>query len=285
MDNGLLNGRVALVTGAAAGLGRAMAIGLLEAGARVVLTDRLAALQKMSRELERFSGRAVAVSADLTDTPSLLTLVDQAAAAFGAIDVLISNAGIGPGDVRQDFYENPIRFWEFDEKALRRFLEINTIAPFMLAALVAPGMLSRGRGCIINVTTSLGSMIRAGRAGYGGSKAALEAHTAVMAGDLAGSGVTANVLIPGGVSDTAMVPTGANFDRSNLLPPQAMAPPAVWLASDEARDVTGRRFLASKWDPKLPPRKAAEQAGAPIAWSQLEQQALRPAGFVDNGLS
>src|SRR5438874_9202194 len=109
-------------------------------------------------------------------------------------------------------------------------------------------MRERNWGRIVNVTTSLGTMIRSGSPTYGPWKAALEAVSAIMAKDLEGSGVTVNVLVPGGVTNTGMVPQQAGFDRAQMIQPEAMAPPLVWLVSDAAGGVTGHRFLAVHWD-------------------------------------
>jgi NAD(P)-dependent dehydrogenase (short-subunit alcohol dehydrogenase family) len=119
-------------------------------------------------------------------------------------------------------------------------------------------------------------MIRAGSPTYGPSKAALEAFSAIMAKDLDGTGVTVNVLVPGGVTNTPMVPRESGFDRQQMIQPEVMAPPLVWLVSNEAADVTGRRFLAVHWDPKLPPRQAAEKAGAPVAWTSIATMPIEP---------
>jgi NAD(P)-dependent dehydrogenase (short-subunit alcohol dehydrogenase family) len=119
-------------------------------------------------------------------------------------------------------------------------------------------------------------MIRGGFAPYGGSKAANEAHTAIMAQDLAGTGVTANVLVPGGPTNTRMIPEESGLNRAALLQPEIMIPPLLWLASDASHGVTGRRFIAALWDPKLPPAQAAEKAGAPAAWPNLGRQAIYP---------
>jgi NAD(P)-dependent dehydrogenase (short-subunit alcohol dehydrogenase family) len=89
-----------------------------------------------------------------------------------------------------------------------------------------------------------------------------------------GSGVTVNVLVPGGPTDTRMVPASAPFARSELIPPAAMAPPAQWLASPASDGVSGRRLVAGLWDPALPPEQAAAAAGAPIAWPELTSQGL-----------
>jgi 3-oxoacyl-[acyl-carrier protein] reductase len=110
---------------------------------------------------------------------------------------------------------------------------------------------------------------------YGGSKAALEAHTASMAQDLAGTGVTANVLVPGGGAATRMV-EGLGLPMSSFIDPEVMAAPIVWLASEASNGVTGRRFIARSWDPALPPDEAAAVAGAPVAWSGYGTQGVQP---------
>jgi NAD(P)-dependent dehydrogenase (short-subunit alcohol dehydrogenase family) len=157
-----------------------------------------------------------------------------------------------------------------------RFVAVNATAPLMLARAVVPHMLRAKQGRIITVTTSLGTMLREGYMLYGASKAAAEAATAVMSEDLAGTGVTANVLVPGGMTDTRIVPDAAVADRSKLLQPEIMVPPLLWLVSDAAASVTGRRFLAVHWDPALPPAAAAEKCGAPIAWKAIATMPIEP---------
>ena len=276
-----LDGKIALVTGAAAGLGRAMALALLDAGAKVTLTDvSEAALAPVAKEIERFGARAAILPADLTRPAEIDGMLRTAIERLGPVNVLINNAGIGSGIIRRDFITNPVRFWEHSEEHTRRFFEVNSIAPYRLVVAVVKGMMERKWGRIISVTTSLDTMLRPGMAGYGGSKAGLEAHTAIMAGDLAGTGVTANVLVPGGPANTPIVPAEAGFDRSQLIQPEAMGAPAVWLASDESNEITGQRFLAVHWDPSLPNEMASETAMAPIAWAGLGAQTVYPSGYV-----
>src|SRR3546814_14788391 len=93
-----------------------------------------------------------------------------------------------------------------------------------------------------------------------------------MAGDLSGTGVTANVLVPGGPANTAAVPLEAGFDRAQLIQPEAMVPPTLWLCSKDADMVTGQRFLAVKWDPNLPSEQAAANSSAPVAWAGRSEE-------------
>jgi NAD(P)-dependent dehydrogenase (short-subunit alcohol dehydrogenase family) len=271
--------RTAIVTGAASGIGRAITLGLLDAGIDVAAVDREAVWLD---ELEAFAGEQQSagtlhpIHADLAD-PTVFTAI--AAVVFGRlgrIDVLINNAGIGQGAIRADQRRNPIRFWEIAPEQWNRFVAVNATAPLMMARAVAPHMLRAGRGRIVTVTTSLGTMIRKGYVLYGASKAAAEAATAVMAADLEGSGVTANVLVPGGMTDTRIIPDGAVSDRARLLRPEIMVPPLLWLVSAEAAQANGRRFLAVHWDRSLPPAAAAEKCGAPIAWTDIATMPIEP---------
>src|SRR5260370_15524300 len=97
-----------------------------------------------------------------------------------------------------------------------------------------------------------------------------------MAKDLDGTGVTVNVLVPGGITNTPMVSDAAGFERAKMIQPEVMAPPLVWLVSDAAGKVTGRRFLGVHWDTKLPLEQAAENAGAPVASTSITTMPITP---------
>jgi NAD(P)-dependent dehydrogenase (short-subunit alcohol dehydrogenase family) len=271
--------RVAIVTGAAGGIGRAMVRGLLAAGVRVAGVDRdrqpLEALAASARE----QGKAddlLTIQTDLTNDPAVDEITTATRARFGHIDILVNNAGIGPGSIRPDSWQRPLKFWEITPDQWRLFVAVHTTAPLALANAVVPEMMRQGWGRIINVTTSLGTMLNAGSPTYGPSKAALEALSAIMAKDLDGTEVTVNVLVPGGVTNTPMISDEAGFERASLIQPEVMAPPLVWLVSDAAGKVTGRRFLAVHWDTGLPPEQAAEKAGAPVAWTSIATMPITP---------
>jgi NAD(P)-dependent dehydrogenase (short-subunit alcohol dehydrogenase family) len=269
--------QVAIVTGAASGIGRAMALGLLKAGIDVAAVDKEAAwLEELKGAAARAPGTMQAVRADLADPAAFDTVVATVLAQAGRIDILVNNAGIGQGSIRPDFRNDPLRFWQITHEQWSRFVAVNATAPLMMARAVAPHMIRAKRGRIVTVTTSLGTMVRAGYTLYGASKAAAEAATAIMAEDLAGTGVTANVLVPGGVTNTRIVPDGAGLDRARMLQPEIMAPPLLYLVSDAAAHVTGRRFLAAHWNGAVAPATAAEQCGAPIAWKSIATMPIEP---------
>jgi hypothetical protein len=129
-------------------------------------------------------------------------------------------------------------------------------------------------------------MLRGGSTPYGPSKASAEALSAVMAADLEGTGVTTNVVIPGGIVNTPMIPWQAPFRREELLQPDVMLPSVYWLRSDDANAVTGRRFLDIWWDAAKPADVASQEAGAPIGWIDLAVEPVRPpirAWFLSHG--
>jgi NAD(P)-dependent dehydrogenase (short-subunit alcohol dehydrogenase family) len=271
--------RAAIVTGAAGGIGRAMVQGLLGAGVKVAAVDRtrdgLDTVTAAAREQGR-ERNLLTIEADLSRDGAVADIVQQALGRFGAIDILVNNAGIGQATLRPGNWQQPLRFWDITADQWRQFVAVHTTAPLLLAQAVVPGMTERKWGRIVNVTTSLGTMIRSGSPTYGPSKAALEAFSAIMSKDLDGSGVTVNVLVPGGVTNTPMVPMESGFDRQDMIQPEVMATPLVWLVSDAAGGVTGRRFLAVHWDPALPPAQAAEKAGAPVAWTSIATMPVEP---------
>ena len=267
----------AIVTGAGSGLGRAMTLGLLDAGYTLLGVDKEEPfLEDLSAAAKGKAGTLFTLHADLADPSAFAKIVGSALARFGRIDVLVNNAGVGQGSVRADQRRNPIRFWEVSADDWARFLAVNATAPLMMARAVVPHMLARKKGRIVTVTTSLGTMLRRGYILYGASKAAAEAATAVMSADLEGSGVTANVLVPGGMADTRIIPDGAVADRSRLLRPEIMVAPLLWLLSEAAATVNGRRFIAAHWDRNLPPAEAAEKSGAPIAWKAIATMPIEP---------
>jgi NAD(P)-dependent dehydrogenase (short-subunit alcohol dehydrogenase family) len=271
--------RVAIVTGAAGGIGRAMVRGLLAAGIRVAGVDRDREPLEMLAASAREQGNAaelVTITADLTDDAAPDAITKATRGKFGRIDILVNNAGIGPGAIRPDSWQRPLKFWEITPDQWRRFVAVHTTAPLALTNAVVPEMMRQSWGRIVNVTTSLGTMLNAGSPTYGPSKAALEALSAIMAKDLDGTGVTVNVLVPGGATNTPMISDGAGFDRAKLIQPEVMAPPLLWLVSDTAEKVTGRRFLGIHWDPALPPEQAAERAGAPVAWTSIATMPITP---------
>jgi len=271
--------RMALVTGAAGGIGRALVGGLLGAGLKVAAVDRtadgLAELAQAAQERQQ-GANLLTIEADLAQDEAIAEIIAKARARFGTIDILVNNAGVGQATVRTDNRSRPIKFWEVTPEQWKLFVAVHNNAPMALSRALIHDMMRQKWGRIVNVTTSLGTMIRDGSPTYGPSKAALEAFSAIMAKDLAGTGVTVNVLVPGGMTNTGMIPNEAGYDRAELIQPDVMAPPLNWLVSDAAATVTGQRFLGVHWDAALPPEEAAAKAGAPVAWTEIATMPIEP---------
>jgi NAD(P)-dependent dehydrogenase (short-subunit alcohol dehydrogenase family) len=268
--------KTAIVTGAASGIGRAITLGLLDAGIDVAAVDRNeTALAALAATVHGKPATLQTIPADIARQESFDMIVSTVLSRFGKIDVLVNNAGIGQASIKADQRRNPLRFWEVTPDQWQRFLSVNATGPIMMAHAVVPHMIRAGSGRVITVTTSLGTMVRGGYLLYGASKAAAEAAMASLAADLQGTGVTSNVLVPGGVTNTPLVGEGAG-DPAKMLQPEIMVPPLLWLVSDEAAGVNARRFVAMDWDKSLPGNQAAEKAGVPIAWLGIARMPVEP---------
>ena len=271
-----LEGRVVLVTGGARGLGRVMTLALVDAGANVFIVarsaDQVAATLDEARDLGK--GRCEGFSADIGQDEDCRAAVAVATAAFGPVQVLVNNAATGMGNRRPN---GPAPFHELDPAGIAAMINVNLMGAYRMFCAAVPSMVELGFGKVVSISTSRPTMRRPGVGPYGPIKTALEATTLIWAQELAATGVTANILLPGGISDTALVPgdnvgkrakpfaagkgpLGLEGASSDLLPAEIMGPPILWLASDESNEISGRRFVARDWDPDLPPPRAAERA-------------------------
>ena len=273
-----LTGKVAIVTGAGSpnGLGRAMTLALVRAGARVAMLDVDDGwLEQTAGEVRSAGGddSVLTLVCDVSDPGSAEEAVRGTRAGLGGLHILVNNAGVMNPSARGS---GGTKFWDIAPDTWAGILAVNSNGPFYMARAVAGHMLAQGWGRIIGVTTSVDSMYRAGLCPYGPSKAVHEALVALMAQELEGTGVTANVLVPGGTTDTNLIPQDIVYDRDSLIRPEVMGPPAVWLASEESAETNGMRFLARLWDESLPIEQRLEKAGAPAAWPQLGVQNISP---------
>ena len=263
-------GRAAIVTGGLRGLGRAMALGLAGAGMGVLAVGHIeadvAAFDADVRALGIEAGRCVAAVADLRRPEACAPLVERAMSLLGPIGILVNNAGltfttIAPDRMRRT---TPQRFYECSDGLVQAVMDTNFVAADRMARLVAPGMVARGWGRLINVTTKIDTMNRAGSSPYGPSKAALEMATEIWAKELAGTGVTATIVNPGMGADTPGMAqewrAGArDGSMPPLLDPEAMVPPLLWIVSAAADAVNGVGLDAHRWDRTLPPGEAARR--------------------------
>jgi NAD(P)-dependent dehydrogenase (short-subunit alcohol dehydrogenase family) len=272
-----LEGKSVIVTGAGRGLAQAMTIGLAQAGASIIALDieedKLAETMALAAK-SGVDGHIKPHGCDVASVEACEVAVAFAIKETGGLQGLINCAGLGMAFLDPDFHAKPIRFWEADTTRWQQIIDVNLRGPFLMARAAAPHMLAQKWGRIINVTTSFNTMIRGANMPYGQTKAGLEAATNSWSEDMEGTGVTANVLIPGGAADTRMIPFESPYDRSKLVSPQAMVAPAQWLMSDLSDGVTGKRFIGRDWDPAANWRDAMQAAGSPVAWPKLAGGAL-----------
>ena len=237
----------ALVTGGTSGLGRAMAQALVSAGAQTVVTSRdRGRAEQSARQL---GGNAIGIAMDVRDHDSVHTGVEEIDDRVGRLDVLVNNAGVGMRTVNPRFLTEPQPFWAISPAGFRDVVETKLTGSFLVARAVVPRMLQAGGGRVVMISMNTETMTRRGFAPYGPSGAGVEALARVMAADLTGSAVTVNILLPGGATDTGMVPEDVSDEvRGRLLDPGIMGPPIVWLTSPQAAGVHDERIVATEFD-------------------------------------
>ncbi|MCK1513166.1 SDR family oxidoreductase [Bradyrhizobium sp. 190] len=272
-----LSGKTILITGAGQGIGQSLAIGLAEAGANLIVVDIDGeALRETALQINVHGGRVLSRVMDVTDAGAAEALQAQAKLEFGCVDALVNNAAIGPEKISPRYLAEKAKFWEVSDELWLAMLRVNVFGAQLMSRTFVPGMLEKKWGRIVNITTSLDTMYRPGVGGYGPCKAALEAASRIMAIDLEGTGVTANVLVPGGPVNTRMVPAESGLPADKLIQPEQMRAPLIWLCSNDSDGVNGLRMIAQRWDPTLPSERRLAMASAPTAWPQLGSQSVFP---------
>ncbi len=277
-----LAGRTVLLTGAAGGIGRVLTKSLLDAGANVMAADISEVGLEALRNENDANGLACG-ALDISDAAACAAMVEATLTRFGGLDILINNGALGMGSIRPDHMANLVGMDEVSPETWDRFVSVNLSGAWYLTRAAVPVMKDAGWGRIITITTSFFTMLRAKFHPYGPVKAALEAMSAGHASEFAGTGITVNVVVPGGPVNTPMVHIEANDYRAeDLIQPSQMAPPIVWLCSDEANDVTGNRYVAAHWDNTLSVADARAASQAPIAWPDLAGAPVWPGGKPDD---
>jgi NAD(P)-dependent dehydrogenase (short-subunit alcohol dehydrogenase family) len=242
----ILTGKVALVSGAGGGIGRAISLAFAESGAAVTCCDIDApSVEETARLVQTAGGRAVARRCDVAVEAETSALAEAAHGAFGRLDILVS--GAATHDVGGAVLETSLTEWE-------RVLAVNLTGSFLLSRAALPWMIAGGGGSIILIASQLGRVGSAGRAAYCATKGALIQLAKVMAIDHAAQNVRVNTLSPGAVEtqrilhrygsfESAREKLGAKHLLGRLGQPQEIAAAAVFLASDAASFVTGSDLL------------------------------------------
>jgi NAD(P)-dependent dehydrogenase (short-subunit alcohol dehydrogenase family) len=252
MNKGKLEGRVALITGASRGIGRAITLRYAREGAVVAVTARgLDELQSLVDEIRQNGGKAVAIPADLTDVNMPMRVIQQVMESLGTIDILVNNAGIGSST-------GPSPIVSFDDALWNRTLALNLTAPYLLIKAVLPTLLDKKWGRIVNIASINSKVPSIHAAAYVASKHGLLGLTRAVALEVARDGITVNAICPGPVR-TQMNDRRIQYDAARLnlslselesrltpigrrLEPDEIAPMAVLLASEESAAITGQAF-------------------------------------------
>jgi NAD(P)-dependent dehydrogenase (short-subunit alcohol dehydrogenase family) len=255
MNERKLEGRVALITGASRGIGRAIARGYAREGAAVSVTARSEGdLRSLVGEIEQGGGKAMAIPADLAELADMAAparVVQQVLECFGTIDILVNNAGIGSSS-------SPRPVVDFDDAFWNRTLALNLTAPYLFTKAVLPVLLAKKWGRIINIASINGKLPAIHGAAYTASKHGLLGLTRTLALEVARDGITVNAICPGPVH-TEMNDRRLEYDAKRLgisvpelesrltpigrrLEPEEMVPMAVLLAAAESAAITGQAF-------------------------------------------
>ena len=233
----MLEGKVALVTGASQGLGRALALAFAREGARVAINSRSEeGVRPVAGEAEYAGAEVLALAADVSRSADVERLVGATVERFGRIDVLVNNAGVlGP--------RVPIE--EYPEDEWRRVMDANLNGLFLVTKAAIPHMPEGGS--IINVVSGVSVEGRAEWGAYSVSKFGVEGLTQILASELEERGIRANAVDPGGMRTEMRAAAYPEDDPMTRITPEENTGVFLYLASDESREVTGQRFKAQEF--------------------------------------
>lgn len=247
-----LSGKRVLVTGASKGLGRAMAEALAKAGASVVFTARSTNdLVECTKPLKEDGFDVFYQKMDVRDDGSIRTVADWVKNRWGRLDLLINNAGIGMRTVNPAFITDPQPFYQVSSHGFRDLIDTNLTGYFLVSRAFIPLLQESPKGKIINISMNHSTMKRKGFVPYGPSRAGAESLSYIMSEDLKEFGITVNILLPGGATETGMIPEEHKEEikkHIHLMKPDIMDEATLFLASDESDGISGQRIVASRFN-------------------------------------
>ena len=235
----MLEGKVAMVTGASQGLGRALALAYAREGAMLVINSRnYESIRDVVEEIHGLGVEVLGIGADVTSSSDVEDLVDVAVEHYDRIDVLVNNAGLlGPR----------VAIEEYPEDEWRRVLDANLTGPFLVSKAAIPYM--REGASIVNVTSGVSIEGRAEWGAYSVSKFGMEGLTQILAAELKDRGIRVNSVDPGGMRTGMRAVAYPDEDPTTRITPEENTAVFLYLASNESRDITGERFKAQEFQP------------------------------------
>ena len=237
-----------VITGASSGLGFTMARALLEKGATVALASRPGEkLDNAVDALVKKGLKAYALPMDVRSEESVRKAASWVRMKWKKIDLLVNNAAVMMHRIYPDFFKSPKPFYDISPDIFRDMVDTNFTGYFLVTREFVPMMIERGKGRIVNISTSLPTMNMF--APYGPSRAGSEALSNIMTKELKKFGIMVNVLLPGGAVDTGGISLEGNESKPfELLSPDIMEEPIIFLASPLADGITGERIIAKEFD-------------------------------------
>ncbi len=242
-----LEGRIAVITGGANGIGKGCALRFAAEGATIALIDREAdALAETRAELEALGARVLTVEADCTDLAQITAFVNRTTSELGPIDILVNNVGQGARERKATFLDSNEDVWRF-------VIEINLFTTMRFTKLIAPAMVARGHGRIINMASESALIGPIGSHDYAAAKSGIIGFTRSISREFAPHGITVNAVCPGPIMTRALARSAGDEAKKAMasIPvgfvgePEDVAATVTMLASDEGRFITGQTMLVN----------------------------------------
>jgi len=239
---GMLSGKVAIVTGAGRGIGRSIALALTGEGAAVGLVARTAEqLASVRDEIGELGGRGLALCADVSEESDVIQVVKEAVETFGRLDILVNNAGLG---IFGPLKEMSVQDWD-------RVMAVNVRGPFLFCRQAIPFLRQRSSSHIVNIASAVGHKGYANQSAYGASKHALLGMTKALAREVQSDGIRVHAVSPGGVDTGLIGDARPDLDRSVLMKPEEIADIVLFLVTRQGNavidEVRVRRAVSTPW--------------------------------------
>jgi NAD(P)-dependent dehydrogenase (short-subunit alcohol dehydrogenase family) len=233
----MLEGKVAMITGASQGLGRALAVAYAKEGTQIIINSRQEeSIRPVAEEAESTGAEVLALAADVSRSADVERLVGAATQRFGRVDVLVNNAGVlGPR----------VAIVEYPEDEWRQVIDANLTGPFLVSKAVIPHMPEGGS--IVNVASGVSIEGRPEWGAYAVSKFGVEGLTQILAAELEERGIRVNAVDPGGMRTEMRAAAYPEEDPMTRITPEENTEVFLYLASDESKGITGNRFKAQEF--------------------------------------